>query len=423
MMGMNEIRMAEMEMPGMTAMRMQHAQSKPLKGMKMACCMHLTIQTAVMIKTMMEMGAEIRCCACNVNSTQDEAAAAMNMMGIPALGMKGMTHDEMMMCMEMCMFMDQEMTMPVNMIFDTSGMMTKLMAEKHPEMMNHVNGVCMDSVMGMQMMMKMMNEGKLMMPVMNMNTSPRKAKIDYKYGSMESLVGSIRSLTGMMIAGKVCVVAGYGDMGKACANAMKMAGARVIVTEIDPFCALEACMDGCQVMKMDEACKVADIIVTATEMRDVIVERHFRMMKNNCVICNMSDYDSEIDMDWLNKNFSKNKMTMRPMVDMYTIEGKNIIVLGEGRSVNMASSMGYSSFIMSACFTVQVLAIMDFHMNNNKYEKKIHRMPYGIGIQSAHMHLNQLGIELDKLSPAQEACMKEMEMILPNMSDMMPMTV
>ncbi len=413
--GMNEITMAEMEMPGLMALRTEYGKTKPLMGMKMACSMHITVQTAVMMKTMMAMGAEVRCCACNMNTTQDDAAAAMNMMGIPTFGMKGMTMEEMMMGMDMCMFMDEAMTMPVNMLFDTTGMMTKRMMSKYPEMMEKMMGVCMDSVMGMQMMIKMMQQKMPMMPVMNMNTSPRKAKIDYRYGSMESLVGSIRSLTGMMIAGKVCVVAGYGDMGKACADAMKMAGARVIVTEIDPFCALQACMDGCMVMKMDDACQMADIIVTATENRDVIVDRHFRLMKNKCIVCNMSDYDSEIDMSWLNTNYGHTRKMMKPMVDMYSVEGRHIMILVDGSSVNMAVSYGYSSFLLSTCFTIQILAMMDFYMNHHRYEKKINKMPLGVGMQAATMHLNQLGIQLDMLTPEQEMCMKEMQMIMPAM--------
>jgi adenosylhomocysteinase len=412
--GMNEIKMAEIEMPGMMAMREMYCESKPLKGMKIACSMHITIQTAVMMKTMMMMGAEVRCCACNTNSTQEAASAAMNMMGIPTFGVKGMSMDDMAMCMDMCCFMDEDMKMPVNMMMDCSGMMTEMMMEKHPKAMKQMMGCCMDSIKGMQMMNKMMTaDKKLMMPIMNMNTSPREAKIDYRYGTMESLTASVRNLTGMMISGKVCVVAGYGDLGKACADAMRMAGARVIVTEIDPFCALQACMDGCMVMKMEDACKMADIIVTATENRDVIMEKHFKMMKNNCVVCNMSDYDCEIDMMWLNKTHGKSKMTMKPMVDMYKINGKSIFVLGEGMAVNMASSTGYSSFIMSACFTIQMMAIMDFYKNNKNYKAMIHRMPYGIGMTAATMHLKQLGVELDTLSSAQEKCMKELETILP----------
>lgn len=414
MMGMNEIKMAEMEMPGMMAMREMYCESKPLKGMKMACSMHITVQTAVMMKTMMMMGAEVRCAACNTNSTHEPAAAAMNMMGIPTFGVKGMSMDDMAMCMDMCCFMDEDMKMPVNMMMDCHGMMTERMMEKHPKAMKHMMGCCMDSLKGMQMMNKvMMADKKLMMPVMNMNTSPREAKIDYRYGTMESLTASLRNLTGMMISGKVCVVAGYSDLGKACSDAMRMAGARVIVTEIDPFCAMQACMDGCMVMKMDEACKMADIIVTATENRDVIVEKHFKMMKNNCVVCNMSDYDSEIDMMWLNKTHGKSKVTMKPMVDMYKVGNKSIIVLGEGMAVNMASATGYSSFVMSACFTIQLMAIMEFYKNNKNYKPVIHRMPYGIGVTAAEMHLKQLGVELDTLSPAQEKCMKELEAILP----------
>lgn len=420
MRGMNEMQMAQMEMPGMRALMAEYGMSKPFKGMKMACSMHVTIQTAVMMKCMMAMGMEIRCCAPNMNSTQNEAAAAMNMMGIPTFGMSGMSMEDMTMGMEMCMFQDEAMTMPMDMMMDMSGMMTKMMMDKHPQVLMNMKGACMDNVMSMQMMTKMMMDNKLMMPVLNMNTSPRKAKIDYKYGSMESLVSSIRNLTGMMIAGKVCVVAGYGDMGKACADAMKMAGARVIVTEIDPFCALQACMDGCMVMKMDDACKMADIIVTATENRDVIVEKHFRMMKQNCMVCNMSDYDSEIDMHWLNSQYGSSKMTMKPMVDMYTIDGKSLFILGEGSSVNMACSMGYSSFVMSACCTIQIMAMMEFCKNcmEGSLEKKIYRMPMGLGTAAAKMHLQQLDIELDALTPAQEACLKEMEMIMPNMSMM-----
>ncbi len=414
MIGMNEIKMAEMEMPGMMAMREMYCHTKPLKGMKIACSMHITIQTAVMMKTMMIMGAEVRCCACNTNSTHEAAAAAMNMMGMPTFGVKGMSMDDMAMCMDMCCFMDEDMKMPVNMMMDCSGMMTEMMMEKHPKAMKQMMGCCMDSIMGMQMMNKMMMaDKKLMMPVMNMNTSPREAKIDYRYGTMESLTASLRNLTGMMISGKVCVVAGYGDLGKACADAMRMAGARVIVTEIDPFCAMQACMDGCMVMKMEDACKMADIIVTATENRDVIMEKHFKMMKNNCVVCNMSDYDCEIDMTWLNKTHGKSKVTMKPMVDMYKINGKSILVLGEGMAVNMASSTGYSSFVMSACFTIQLMAIMEFYKNNKNYKSVIHRMPYGIGVKAANMHLKQLGVELDTLSSAQEKCMKELEAVLP----------
>jgi adenosylhomocysteinase len=414
-MGMNEIRLAEMEMPGLIALKNEYSKMKPLKGMQIASCMHITVQTAVMMSAMVTMGAEVRCCASGVNSTNDSVAAAMNMMmGIPVFGRKGMSVAEMGMCMEMCLFTDEKMNCPVNMMMDMGGLMSRMMFEKYPEQLDKIQGICMDSIMGMQMVNKIFQEGKLPMPVMNLNTSPRKAKIDYKYGSMESLVSSIRNLTGMMIAGKVCVVAGYGDMGKACADAMKMAGARVIVTEIDPFCALQACMDGCMVMKMDDACRLADIIVTATETRDVIIEKHFRMMKNNCMVCNMSDYDSEIDMIWLNEVCGNTRMTMKPMVDMYRLDNKNIIVLGEGKAVNMATSTGYSSFVMSACFTIQLMGVMEFWLNSKMYDKKIYKMPVGLGVKAAKMHLSQLGIELDTLTPAQEACIREVQMFMPD---------
>lgn len=398
--GRKEIRLAEAEMPGLMALRKKYGKEKPLKGARIAGCLHMTIQTAVLIETLVELGAEVTWSSCNIFSTQDHAAAAIAAAGISVYAWKGMTLEEYEWCIEQTLFFGPERK-PLNMILDDGGDLTNLVFDKYPELAKNIRGVSEETTTGVRRLYERMRNGTLLTPAINVNDSVTKSKFDNKYGCRESLVDAIRRATDLMLAGKVAVVAGYGDVGKGSAQSLSSQGVRVIVTEIDPICALQAVMDGYQVMKMDNAVKLADIIVTATGNRDIIVDRHFKAMKHNAVVCNIGHFDTEIDMAWLNKHFGHTRETIKPQVDKYTIDGKDIIVLAEGRLVNLGCATGHPSFVMSNSFTNQVLAQIELWNNYHKYEKKVYILPKHLDEMVARLHLEKVGAELDVLTPVQ----------------------
>lgn len=394
--GRKEIRLAEAEMPGLMALRAEYGASKPLAGARVAGCLHMTIQTAVLIETLVELGAEVTWSSCNIFSTQDHAAAAIAAAGIPVYAWKGMTAEEFDWCIEQTLFFGKERK-PLNMILDDGGDLTNMVFDKYPELAAEIKGLSEETTTGVHRLYERMKKGTLLVPAININDSVTKSKFDNKYGCRESLVDAIRRATDLMLAGKVAVVAGYGDVGKGSAQSLSSQGVRVIVTEIDPICALQACMDGYQVMKMDNAVKQADIIVTATGNMDIVTERHFRAMKHNAIVCNIGHFDTEIDMAWLNANYGASKDEIKPQVDKYTIDGKDIIVLAEGRLVNLGCATGHPSFVMSNSFTNQTLAQLELWINTSAYEKKVYTLPKHLDEKVAALHLGKLGAELDVL--------------------------
>jgi adenosylhomocysteinase len=398
--GRKEIKLAEAEMPGLMALRKKYGKEKPLKGARIAGCLHMTIQTAVLIETLVELGAEVTWSSCNIFSTQDHAAAAIAAAGISVYAWKGMTNEEFDWCIEQTLFFGPERK-PLNMILDDGGDLTNMVFDKYPELAKDIRGLSEETTTGVHRLYERMRKGTLLTPAINVNDSVTKSKFDNKYGCRESLVDAIRRATDLMLAGKVAVVAGYGDVGKGSAQSLSSQGVRVIVTEIDPICALQAVMDGYQVMKMDNAVKVADIIVTATGNRDIVVDRHFKAMKHNAVVCNIGHFDTEIDMAWLNKHYGHTRDTIKPQVDKYTIDGKDIIVLAEGRLVNLGCATGHPSFVMSNSFTNQVLAQIELWNNYQKYEKKVYTLPKHLDEMVARLHLEKVGAELDTLTPVQ----------------------
>ncbi len=398
--GRKEIKLAEVEMPGLMALRKKFGTSKPLKGARIAGCLHMTIQTAVLIETLVELGAEVSWSSCNIFSTQDHAAAAIAAVNIPVFAWKEETLEEYDWCIEQTLtaFKDGK---PLNMILDDGGDLTNLVLDKYPELAQNIKGISEETTTGVNRLYVRQREGKLPMPAINVNDSVTKSKFDNKYGCRESLVDALRRATDLMMAGKVAVVAGYGDVGKGSADSLKNAGVRVIVTEADPICALQAAMEGYEVKKMDTAIREADIIVTATGNCDIIMERHFKAMKHNAVLCNIGHFDNEIDIEWLNKNYGKTKDTIKPQVDKYTIDGKDIIVLAEGRLVNLGCAMGHPSFVMSNSFTNQTLAQIELWANHANYENKVYTLPKHLDEMVAMLHLEKLGVELETLSPKQ----------------------
>jgi adenosylhomocysteinase len=398
--GRKEIKLAEAEMPGLMALREEYGASKPLAGARVAGCLHMTIQTAVLIETLVELGAEVTWSSCNIFSTQDHAAAAIAAAGIPVYAWKGMTAEEFDWCIEQTLFFGAERN-PLNMILDDGGDLTNMVFDKYPELAEGIRGLSEETTTGVHRLYERMKNGTLLVPAININDSVTKSKFDNKYGCRESLVDAIRRATDLMLAGKVAVVAGYGDVGKGSALSLSSQGVRVIVTEIDPICALQACMDGYQVMKMDHAVKQADIIVTATGNKDIVTERHFRAMKHNAVVCNIGHFDTEIDMAWLNNNYGTSKDEIKPQVDKYTIEGKDIIVLAEGRLVNLGCATGHPSFVMSNSFTNQTLAQLELWGNTSAYERKVYVLPKHLDEKVAFLHLGKLGAELDTLDNEQ----------------------
>lgn len=398
--GRKEIKLAEAEMPGLMALRQEYGPSKPLQGARIAGCLHMTIQTAVLIETLVELGAEVTWSSCNIFSTQDHAAAAIAAAGIAVYAWKGMTAEEFDWCIEQTLFFGKD-RQPLNMILDDGGDLTNMVFDKYPELAEGIRGLSEETTTGVHRLYERMKKGTLLVPAININDSVTKSKFDNKYGCRESLVDAIRRATDVMLAGKVAVVAGYGDVGKGSAQSLSSQGVRVIVTEIDPICALQACMDGYQVMKMDNAVKQADIIVTATGNKDIVTERHFRAMKHNAIVCNIGHFDTEIDMAWLNGRYGSTKDEIKPQVDKYTIDGKDIIVLAEGRLVNLGCATGHPSFVMSNSFTNQTLAQLELWTNTAAYEKKVYTLPKHLDEKVAFLHLGKLGAELDVLDAEQ----------------------
>ena len=398
--GRNEIRLAEAEMPGLMAIREEYKNSKPLKGARIAGCLHMTIQTAVLIETLIDLGAEVRWSSCNIFSTQDHAAAAIAKAGIPVFAWKGMNEEEFNWCIEQTLFFGS-FDKPLNMILDDGGDLTNMVLDEYPELISGIKGISEETTTGVHRLYDRMKNGTLALPCINVNDSVTKSKFDNKYGCKESLVDAIRRATDIMMAGKVAVVAGYGDVGKGSAQSLRGAGARVMVTEIDPICALQAAMDGYQVTTMDEAAKVADILVTATGNMKIITDRHFKAMKDKAIVCNIGHFDTEIDMAWLNDNYGSTKITIKPQVDLYNLDGKEILVLAEGRLVNLGCAMGHPSFVMSNSFTNQVLAQIELWSNHSNYENKVYVLPKHLDEKVAKLHLAKVGAKLEKLSSEQ----------------------
>jgi adenosylhomocysteinase len=398
--GRKEIRLAEAEMPGLMAIRAEYGKQKPLKGARVAGCLHMTIQTAVLIETLVELGAEVRWSSCNIFSTQDQAAAAIAAAGIGVFAWKGQTLEEADWCIEQTLFFGST-DKPLNMILDDGGDLTNTVFDKYPELVQHIKGLSEETTTGVHRLYERMEKGTLPIPAINVNDSVTKSKFDNKYGCKESLVDAIRRATDVMMAGKVAVVGSYGDVGKGSAASLKGAGCRVIVTEIDPICALQAAMDGFEVKKMVDAVKEADIVVTASGCRDLITEKHFRSMKDKAIVCNIGHFDIEIDMAWLNKNYGHTKDTIKPQVDLYNIDGKDVIVLAEGRLVNLGCATGHPSFVMSNSFSNQTLAQIELWTNAGSYENKVYVLPKHLDEKVARLHLAKIGVELDELTNAQ----------------------
>ena len=400
--GRKEIRLAEAEMPGLMAIRAEYGPSQPLKGARIAGCLHMTIQTAVLIETLVALGAEVKWSSCNIFSTQDQAAAAIAAAGIGVFAWKGQSQAEADWCIEQTLFFGGA-DRPLNMILDDGGDLTNMVFDTYPELVANIKGLSEETTTGVHRLYERMAHGTLPIPAINVNDSVTKSKFDNKYGCKESLVDSIRRATDVMMAGKVAVVGSYGDVGKGSAASLKGAGCRVIVTEIDPICALQAAMDGFEVKPMLKAVPEADIIVTASGCRDLISEKHFRVMKDKAIVCNIGHFDIEIDMAWLNTNYGHTKDTIKPQVDVYNIEGKDVIILAEGRLVNLGCATGHPSFVMSNSFSNQTLAQIELWTNSAAYENKVYVLPKHLDEKVARLHLAKIGVELDELTPEQAA--------------------
>ncbi|SDC11459.1 adenosylhomocysteinase [Niabella drilacis] len=400
--GRKEIRLAEAEMPGLMSIRKEYAGAQPLKGARIAGCLHMTIQTAVLIETLVALGAEVKWSSCNIFSTQDHAAAAIAAAGVGVFAWKGQTQQEADWCIEQTLFFGGA-DRPLNMILDDGGDLTNMVLDTYPELVQHVKGISEETTTGVHRLYERVAKGTLPMPAINVNDSVTKSKFDNKYGCKESLVDAIRRATDVMLAGKVAVVGGYGDVGKGSAASLSGAGCRVIVTEIDPICALQAAMDGYEVKKMIDAVKEADIVVTASGCRDLITAEHFKAMKDKAIVCNIGHFDIEIDVAWLNQNYGHTKDTVKPQVDIYNIDGNDIILLAEGRLVNLGCATGHPSFVMSNSFSNQTLAQIELWTNNDQYENKVYVLPKHLDEKVARLHLAKIGVELDTLTPAQAA--------------------
>lgn len=398
--GRKEIKMAEAEMPGLMSLRKEFGESKPLSGARIAGCLHMTIQTAVLIETLAHLGAEVTWSSCNIFSTQDHAAAAIAAAGIPVYAWKGQNEEEFDWCIEQTLFFGEDRK-PLNMILDDGGDLTNMVLDRYPHLVEGIGGISEETTTGVHRLYERMTKGTLPLPAINVNDSVTKSKFDNKYGCKESLVDAIRRATDVMMAGKVAVVCGYGDVGKGSAESLRGAGARVIVTEIDPICALQAAMDGFQVMNLNDAVSLANIIVTATGNVNIVSGRHFRCMKDKTIVCNIGHFDNEIDMAWINDLFGNTKYSIKPQVDVYTVEGKEIIILAEGRLVNLGCAMGHPSFVMSNSFTNQTLAQIELFTNPGKYENKVYVLPKHLDEKVARLHLDHIGAELTKLTPEQ----------------------
>jgi adenosylhomocysteinase len=394
--GRKEMNLAEAEMPGLMAIREKYKKEQPLKGARIAGCLHMTIQTAVLIETLKDLGAEVQWSSCNIFSTQDHAAAAIAKAGIPVFAWKGETLEEYDWCIEQTLFFGKEKK-PLNMILDDGGDLTNVVLDKYPELVKEIRGISEETTTGVHRLYEREKNGTLAVPAFNVNDSVTKSKFDNKYGCRESLVDAIRRATDLMMAGKVAVVAGYGDVGKGSAQSLRGAGVRVMVTEIDPICALQAAMDGYEVQKMEKAAPRADIIVSATGNYNVVDEKIFRLLKDKTVVCNIGHFDNEIDMAWLNKNYGNTKDNIKPQVDKYTINGKDIIVLAEGRLVNLGCAMGHPSYVMSNSFSNQVLAQIELWNHHKNYKNKVYTLPKHLDEMVARLHLAKVGAELDVL--------------------------
>ena len=394
--GRKEIKLAEAEMPGLMSIRDEYGDSKPLSGARIAGCLHMTIQTAVLIETLVHLGAEVSWSSCNIFSTQDQAAAAIAEAGIPVFAWKGMNEEEFDWCIEQTLhaFTDSK---PLNMILDDGGDLTNMVLDRYPKLCDEIKGLSEETTTGVHRLYERMNNGTLTLPAININDSVTKSKFDNKYGCKESLVDAIRRATDIMMAGKVAVVAGYGDVGKGSAASLQGAGARVIVTEIDPICALQAAMDGFSVKRLETVVGDADIVVTTTGNKDIVQGKHFEAMKDKVIVCNIGHFDNEIDVSWLNENWGHTKNTIKPQVDMYTVNGKDIILLAEGRLVNLGCATGHPSFVMSNSFTNQVLAQIELWENSEKYDNKVYMLPKHLDEKVARLHLKKIGVELETL--------------------------
>ncbi len=398
--GRKEIKLAEAEMPGLMAIRKEYGPQKPLKDARIAGCLHMTIQTAVLIETLVELGADVQWSSCNIFSTQDHAAAAIAAKGIPVFAWKGETLEEYDWCIEQTLFFGDDKK-PLNMILDDGGDLTNTILDKYPELVRNLKGITEETTTGVHRLYDRMVKGTLPVPAINVNDSVTKSKFDNKYGCRESLVDALRRATDLMLAGKVAVVCGYGDVGKGSAEALANAHVRVVVTEIDPICALQAAMNGFSVKKLDSVIHEADIIVTATGNTNIVTGKHFKKMKHNAVVCNIGHFDDEIDMAWLNKNYGSTRENIKPQVDKYTIEEKDIIVLAEGRLVNLGCATGHPSFVMSSSFTNQVLAQIELWNHQERYENKVYVLPKHLDEMVAKLHLPKLGVELETLTEDQ----------------------
>tara|TARA_R110001592_G_scaffold69489_5_gene213310 strand:+ start:33734 stop:35050 length:1317 start_codon:yes stop_codon:yes gene_type:complete len=398
--GRREIELAEAEMPGLMALREEFGAEKPLKGSRIAGCLHMTIQTAVLIETLVELGADVTWSSCNIYSTQDHAAAAIAAAGIPVYAWKGMNEEEFDWCIEQTLFFGED-RQPLNMILDDGGDLTNMVLDTYPELAGGVKGLSEETTTGVHRLYERMKAGTLPMPAINVNDSVTKSKFDNKYGCRESAVDAIRRATDIMMAGKVAVVAGYGDVGKGTAASLRGAGCRVIVTEIDPICALQAAMDGFEVKKMDNAIPEADIIITATGNKDIVKGRHFEIMKDKAIVCNIGHFDNEIDVAWLKSNHGASHVEIKPQVDKYTINGSDILLLAEGRLVNLGCATGHPSFVMSNSFTNQVLAQIELWKNAEKYPNEVFTLPKHLDEKVAELHLAKIGVELETLSEDQ----------------------
>ena len=398
--GRKEITLAEAEMPGLMSLREEYKGKFPLKGARIAGCLHMTIQTAVLIETLVDLGADVTWSSCNIFSTQDHAAAAIAAAGIPVYAWKGMNDEEFDWCIEQTLFAFED-GQPLNMILDDGGDLTNMVLDKFPELVPNIKGLSEETTTGVHRLHDREVNGTLPMPAINVNDSVTKSKFDNKYGCKESCVDAIRRATDIMIAGKVAVVAGYGDVGKGSAASLRGAGARVIITEIDPICALQAAMDGFEVKKMADAIQEANIVVTATGNKDIVDASHFLSMKDKTIVCNIGHFDNEINMAWLNENYGNTKDQIKPQVDMYTLDGKDIIVLAEGRLVNLGCATGHPSFVMSNSFTNQTLAQLELWNNSDKYENKVYMLPKHLDEKVARLHLAKIGVVLEELTDDQ----------------------
>ena len=398
--GRKEIRLAEAEMPGLMSLREEYKDEQPLRGARIAGCLHMTIQTAVLIETLVELGAEVTWSSCNIFSTQDHAAAAIAHAGIPVYAWKGMNDEEFDWCIEQTLFAFKD-NQPLNMILDDGGDLTNMVLDNYPELVNNIKGLSEETTTGVHRLYDRVINGTLPIPAINVNDSVTKSKFDNKYGCKESLVDAIRRATDVMLAGKVAVVAGYGDVGKGSAASLQGAGARVIVTEIDPICALQAAMDGFEVKKMDSAVAEADIVVTATGNKDIVKGSHFELMKDKTIVCNIGHFDNEIDVAWLDNNHGSTKTTIKPQVDMYNVNGNDIILLAEGRLVNLGCATGHPSFVMSNSFTNQTLAQIELWNNSENYKNEVYMLPKHLDEKVAYLHLAKIGVELETLSKDQ----------------------